>query len=137
MIRASASPAVGVDRQDPGDQQHQSRGRQDRARGVERRVGSAGSGSVMRRASTMITTMIRAWTPKAARQPRVAVISPPSSGPAAAPIPPIALITPKALARLVSLGEQQGGQDVHGWDEQGGADPFQDRVADDQHGQVR
>ena len=45
--------------------------------------------------------MISAWTRKAARHPRVAVISPPSSGPAAAPIPPIALIAPKALARLV------------------------------------
>ena len=56
---------------------------------------------MIRRASSMIRTMISAWTPKAARQPRVVVIRPPSSGPAAAPIPPMALIAPKALARLV------------------------------------
>ena len=56
---------------------------------------------MIRRASNTISTMISAWIPNAARHPMVAVISPPSSGPAAAPIPPIALIAPNARARLV------------------------------------
>ena len=45
--------------------------------------------------------MIRAWKTKAARQLMAEVMSPPISGPAAAPIPPTALITPNALAREV------------------------------------
>ena len=45
--------------------------------------------------------MTRAWKTKAARQLIAVVMRPPSSGPAAAPMPPIPLITPKALARDV------------------------------------
>ena len=44
---------------------------------------------------------IRAWKTKAARQLIAVVMRPPSSGPAAAPTPPIPLITPNALARDV------------------------------------
>ena len=46
-----------------------------------------------------MTTMTSAWNPKAARQLIAEVISPPRSGPAAAPMPPSALMMPKALAR--------------------------------------
>ena len=46
--------------------------------------------------------MTRAWKTKAARQLMAEVISPPISGPAAAPTPPIALIAPNALAREVT-----------------------------------
>ena len=45
--------------------------------------------------------MMRAWNTNAARQLIAEVISPPMSGPAAAPIPPAALITPNARARDV------------------------------------
>ena len=41
-------------------------------------------------ASTTITAMIRAWKTNAARQLIAEVIRPPSSGPAAAPMPPMA-----------------------------------------------
>ena len=44
-------------------------------------------------------TMMRAWNTKAARQLIAEVISPPRSGPAAAPMPPSALMTPNAVAR--------------------------------------
>ena len=63
------------------------------------RVGSAGSGSVMPRASSTIITMMRAWKMNAARQVIAVVIAPPISGPVAAPMPPMPLITPKAHAR--------------------------------------
>lgn len=63
------------------------------------RVGSGGSGSSRRRLSRMITAMTRAWKTKAARQLSAEVISPPMSGPAAAPMPPSAMMTPKARAR--------------------------------------
>ena len=66
------------------------------------RAGSAGSGSSMRRLSTTITTMISAWKTNAARQLIAVVMRPPISGPAAAPMPPIALIAPKARAREVT-----------------------------------
>ncbi len=49
-----------------------------------------------------MTTMIRAWKTKAARQLMALVISPPISGPAAAPTPPAALIAPNARARDVT-----------------------------------
>ncbi len=48
----------------------------------------------------MVTTT-RAWKTNAARQLIAVVMTPPISGPAAAPMPPIPLITPKALARDV------------------------------------
>ncbi len=66
------------------------------------RVGSAGSGSVIFRLNKTITAITRAWNMKAARQLMAEVIRPPISGPAAAPMPPIALITPNARARDVS-----------------------------------
>ena len=66
------------------------------------RVGSGGRGSWTRRLSTTISAMIRAWKTNAARQLIAAVIRPPSSGPAAAPIPPIALIAPNARARAAT-----------------------------------
>ena len=46
-----------------------------------------------------MATMTSAWKMKAARQVMVVVITPPMSGPMAAPIPPRALMTPKAHAR--------------------------------------
>ncbi len=48
-----------------------------------------------------MTAMISAWKTNAARQLIAVVMRPPSSGPAAAPIPPMPLITPKARARDV------------------------------------
>ena len=47
----------------------------------------------------MIVPTTRAWNTNAARQLMPEVITPPISGPAAAPMPPIPLITPKAFAR--------------------------------------
>ena len=49
-----------------------------------------------------ITAMISAWKTNAARQLIAVVIRPPISGPAAAPIPPGALIAPNARAREVT-----------------------------------
>jgi hypothetical protein len=65
------------------------------------RFGSGGSGSTIRQLSTMMITMTRAWNTKAARQLSADVIRPPIRGPAAAPIPPAALISPNARAREV------------------------------------
>jgi hypothetical protein len=65
------------------------------------RVGSAGSGSTRRRLRKTITTMTNAWNTKAALQLIAVVIRPPIKGPAAAPMPPRPLITPKARAREV------------------------------------
>jgi len=65
------------------------------------RLGSAGSGSRTRRANRTITATISAWNPKAARQLIAEVMTPPISGPAAAPTPPRALTVPNALARAV------------------------------------
>jgi hypothetical protein len=55
----------------------------------------------MCRLRTTITPMIRAWNTKAARQLMAHVMKPPINGPAAAPMPPIPLITPNARAREV------------------------------------
>ena len=63
------------------------------------RFGSGARGSTIRRLSTMIVAITAAWNRNATRQLSADVISPPISGPAAAPMPPIPLITPKALAR--------------------------------------
>ena len=63
------------------------------------RLGSGATGSMTRRLSRMITATIRAWKTNAARQLMADVITPPISGPAAAPIPPMPLITPNAFAR--------------------------------------
>jgi hypothetical protein len=49
----------------------------------------------------MIVAMTRAWKTNAARQLIPVVITPPINGPAAAPMPPNPLITPKAQAREV------------------------------------
>ena len=85
--------------QDPDHQaEHPDRG-QDRSDRVERTVGSGGTGSTTRRASTMIVATTRAWNTNAARQLIPEVIRPPINGPAAAPMPPSPLITPNALAR--------------------------------------
>jgi hypothetical protein len=45
--------------------------------------------------------MTRAWKTKAARQLIAVVMTPPIKGPAAAPMPPMPVITPKARARDV------------------------------------
>ncbi len=45
--------------------------------------------------------MINAWNTNAARQLMAVVMSPPISGPAAAPTPPIPVMIPKARARDV------------------------------------
>ena len=63
------------------------------------RLGSGGIGSTTRRLSTMIVPTTEAWKTNAARQLMPEVIRPPINGPAAAPMPPSPLITPKALAR--------------------------------------
>ena len=47
----------------------------------------------------MIVATTAAWSKNEARQLIVVVIKPPISGPAAAPIPPMPLITPNACAR--------------------------------------
>ena len=47
--------------------------------------------------------MTRAWKTNAARQLIHVVMTPPINGPAAAPMPPNPLITPKAHAREVRL----------------------------------
>ena len=57
-------------------------------------------GSWMLRLSTMIKATIRTCKMKEARQLIAVVMTPPMSGPAAAPIPAAALMTPKALARV-------------------------------------
>ncbi len=49
----------------------------------------------------MIAPTTRAWKTNAARQLIAVVMSPPISGPAAAPMPPSPLITPNAHAREV------------------------------------
>ena len=56
----------------------------------------------MRRLSQRITTITSAWKTKAARQLIAEVMSPPINGPAAAPMPPMALIAPNARARAVT-----------------------------------
>ena len=63
------------------------------------RPGSAGSGSTRPRASSTMSATMMAWKTNAARQLRAVAIAPPISGPAAAPIPPMPLTTPKAHAR--------------------------------------
>ena len=55
----------------------------------------------MRRLSRMIVATTTAWKTNAARQLIAVVITPPINGPAAAPMPPSPLITPKAQAREV------------------------------------
>ena len=49
----------------------------------------------------MIAPTMSAWTTNDTRQLVVLVMRPPMSGPAAAPMPPAALIEPKARARDV------------------------------------
>jgi hypothetical protein len=63
------------------------------------RVGSGGSGSWTWRLSQTITAMTSTWKTKAARQLIAEVMMPPINGPAAAPMPPNALIAPNARAR--------------------------------------
>src|SRR3954465_14813781 len=99
-------------------------------------VGSAGRGSVIRRLSRTITAMTAAWKTNAARQLIAVVMSPPISGPAAAPRPPKPLMTPNARARG-EVAEAQCCEDVDGRDKQGGADALQHRVAEDQHAEPR
>ena len=65
------------------------------------RVGSAGIGSAIRRLSRTISATTTAWKTNAARQLIAVVMRPPISGPAAAPMPPSPLMTPKARAREV------------------------------------
>ncbi len=65
------------------------------------RLGSAGSGSLRPRLSRTMIATISAWKTNAARQSIQVAITPPISGPAAAPTPPIPLIAPKAHAREV------------------------------------
>ena len=64
-------------------------------------VRSAGRGSSMARLSHRIAATTSAWNTKAARQLMAVVMRPPISGPAAAPMPPIPVMMPKALARDV------------------------------------
>ncbi|OQB76249.1 MAG: hypothetical protein BWX88_05364 [Planctomycetes bacterium ADurb.Bin126] len=61
-------------------------------------------GSTIDRLWMMTMPTTRACTTKAARQLIAVVMIPPTSGPAAAPMPPAALIAPKARAREVRSG---------------------------------
>jgi hypothetical protein len=65
------------------------------------RVGSGGRGSTSLRLRSTIAAMTAVWNKNAARQLIAVVISPPISGPVAAPMPPIPLIRPNARAREV------------------------------------
>jgi hypothetical protein len=67
----------------------------------KRRVGSGASGSSIRRVRRTITATTTAWKTNAARQLIAVAMRPPISGPAAAPMPPIPLMTPNARAREV------------------------------------
>ena len=80
----------------------------------------------------MSATMM-AWKMNAARQLIAVVIAPPISGPVAAPIPPMPLITPKAHARDFRSRNKHGGEDVDGRDQQGGTYSLEDGVAEDEH----
>jgi len=63
------------------------------------RLGSAATGSTIRRLSRMIVPTTAACSRNESRQLTAVVISPPINGPAAAPMPPMPLIRPKARAR--------------------------------------
>ena len=65
------------------------------------RVGSGGTGSLIGRLRTTMIATITAWKTNAARQLMAVVMRPPINGPAAAPTPPMPVITPNALARDV------------------------------------
>ena len=58
-------------------------------------------GSTIRRLSRTIVATTTAWKTNAARQLIPVVMTPPISGPAAAPMPPSPLMTPNARAREV------------------------------------
>jgi hypothetical protein len=64
-------------------------------------VGSGATGSSIPRLRTTMIATTSAWNTKAARQLIAVVMRLPRSGPAAAPTPPIPLITPNAFARDV------------------------------------
>ena len=64
--------------------------------------GSGGTGSTIARLSKTMTAMTSAWNTNAARQLIAVVMRPPISGPAAAPMPPMPLMTPNARAREVT-----------------------------------
>jgi hypothetical protein len=70
------------------------------------RVGSGGIGSTSLRLSRMMVATTAAWNRNAARQLTAVVITPPISGPAAAPTPPSPLIAPNAHARAVRSSNQ-------------------------------
>ena len=70
------------------------------------RVGSGGIGSTILRLSRMMVATTRAWNRNAARQLIPVVMTPPISGPAAAPTPPRPLIAPNAHARAVRSSNQ-------------------------------
>src|SRR3954454_18137917 len=84
------------------------------------RVGSGASGSSRRRLSRTIVPTTMAGKTRAARQLMRVVITPPIRGPAAAPIPPSPLITPKAQARDESAENQSGGGVDTGGEQYGG-----------------
>ena len=84
----------------------------------------------------MIVATIAAWNRNDTRQLTAVVISPPISGPAAAPIPAAPLIEPNARARdSVSL-KYNVAEDVDRRDHQSRADALEGRVADDQHAEA-
>ena len=66
------------------------------------RVGSGATGSTIERLRKTITATTTAWKTNAARQLIAVVMRPPISGPAAAPMPPMPVMTPKARAREVT-----------------------------------
>ena len=100
------------------------------------RVGSGGTGSTIRRLSKDDHRDTTAWKMNAARQLIAVVMRPPISGPAAAPMPPNPLITPNARARRRQIAEGHRREDVDGRDQQRRADPFEHRVAEDQHAET-
>ena len=134
--QAQHEPEVVVGREDAGHDQDEAGGREHGAAGVERLRGIGRQRVASVRLSQTIRAMIKAWKTKAQRQLSAEVMRPPISGPAAAPIPPAALMAPNARAREVTVGEQQRGQDVDGRDEQRRADALEDRVAEDEHAET-
>ena len=91
-------------------------------------------GSVMRRARYRMTSTSSACTPNARRHVAALVIKPPISGPAAEPMPPAALMAPKASRARLDVVRENRRQNVDGRDQQRGPDPLAQRIAQDQAG---
>ena len=129
---------VVVGLQDPEHHEEHADRRQDRAERVEgtRRVGRQRDRSI-RRLSRTISATTAAWKTNAARQLIAVVMSPPISGPAAAPMPPMPADDAERPRARGEVAEPQRGEDVDGRDQQRRADALEHRVAEDQHAEPR